>query len=340
MRKICRARSRISSPADPPGRKMSGDVRAAPGHERAGDEGASGEGAGDEARGLPPPGVRPRPEPRSLMLARGPSPRFRSSSRPIIARTAGDAAQCPHGLRPGSPAAHRGALHAHRARGHAARRKPRSRRPRLPSSSPPRSPWPARRSSTTTSNATSTGAWRAPARRPTASGRIGPRGALVAGLGAAAAGVLALWAVAGGLAALLALAGVAYYVVVYTLVLKPHMALSSIPGSLAGVFPALIGWAATGAPPSGALLFVCALIVVWSPPHFWALALAREDDYDASGVPTPVARYGARRHAPPDRRLRRGAHGRGRRHRSRRRGSSASSTRRRPCWPRPLSSGS
>ena len=70
------------------------------------------------------------------------------------------------------------------------------------------------------------------------------------------------------------------------------MALSSIPGGLAGVFPVLIGWAATGAPPSGALLFVCALIVVWSPPHFWALALAREDDYRASGIPTPRGRYG------------------------------------------------
>ena len=129
-------------------------------------------------------------------------------------------------------------------------------------------------------------------RRPTAEGRIGTRGALVAGLGAVAAGALALGAVAGGLAALLALGGAAYYVLVYTLVLKPRMALSSIPGGLAGVFPILIGWTATGAPPSGALLFVCALIVVWSPPHFWALALAREDDYRASGIPTPASRYG------------------------------------------------
>jgi protoheme IX farnesyltransferase len=129
-------------------------------------------------------------------------------------------------------------------------------------------------------------------RRPTAEGRIGTGGALVAGLGATAAGTLALWAVAGALAGGLALAGAAYYVLVYTLLLKPRMALSSIPGSLAGVFPILIGWAATDAPPSGALLFVCALVVVWSPPHFWALALAREDDYRASGIPTPAARYG------------------------------------------------
>jgi protoheme IX farnesyltransferase len=130
-------------------------------------------------------------------------------------------------------------------------------------------------------------------RRPTATGRIGPRSAAAVGLGATVAGALALWSVAGGLAALLALCGAAYYVVVYTLVLKPRSALSSIPGGLAGVFPVLVGWAATGTPAGAPLLFVCALIVVWSPPHFWALALAREEDYRASGVPTPVARYGA-----------------------------------------------
>lgn len=128
--------------------------------------------------------------------------------------------------------------------------------------------------------------------RPTASGAIGTRGALVAGLAAVAAGSLALWAVAGGTAAALALGGAAYYVLVYTLVLKPRMALSSIPGSLAGAFPILIGWAATGAPPSGEVLFVCALVVVWSPPHFWALSLARDDDYRAAGIPTPATRYG------------------------------------------------
>jgi protoheme IX farnesyltransferase len=128
--------------------------------------------------------------------------------------------------------------------------------------------------------------------RPTASDRLSRRGALAAGLVATTCGALALWAVAGGPAALLALAGAAYYVLVYTLVLKPHMALSSIPGGLAGVFPILIGWVATGAPPSGALLFVCALVVVWSPPHFWALSLARADDYRASGIPTPATRYG------------------------------------------------
>jgi len=129
-------------------------------------------------------------------------------------------------------------------------------------------------------------------RRPIAAGRIPARRALVLGLALVAAGSLALWAVAGGLAAGFALLGAAYYVVVYTMLLKPRAALSSIPGALAGVFPALIGWAATGAAWSGSILFLCALVFIWSPPHFWALALARGDDYRASGIPTPAVAYG------------------------------------------------
>ena len=131
-------------------------------------------------------------------------------------------------------------------------------------------------------------------RRPTASGRLRPGRALAAGLAAVAAGVLALWATAGGLAAVFALLGAAYYVLVYTLLLKPRTALSSVPGALSGVSPALIGWAATGTPWSGDILFLCAVVFVWSPPHFWALSLAREDDYRSSGIPTPAVRYGER----------------------------------------------
>jgi protoheme IX farnesyltransferase len=129
-------------------------------------------------------------------------------------------------------------------------------------------------------------------RRPTASGRVPPARAAVAGLGAVAAGAAALWAVAGGLAAVFALLGAFYYVVVYTLLLKPRTALSAVPGGLAGVFPALIGWAATGEAWSGAILFVCVLVPVWSPPHSWALVLALGDEYAASGIPTPPTCYG------------------------------------------------
>lgn len=131
-------------------------------------------------------------------------------------------------------------------------------------------------------------------RRPTASGALPPGRALTAALVAVTAGAVALWAVAGPLAAVLALTGAAYYALFYTLVLKPHTALSSVPGALAGVFPALIGWAATGQAFSAQVLFLCGVILLWSPPHFWALSLAREDDYRASGIPTPALRYGER----------------------------------------------
>jgi protoheme IX farnesyltransferase len=129
-------------------------------------------------------------------------------------------------------------------------------------------------------------------RRPTASGHIAPARAGAAGLAGVAAGALALWAVAGGLAAAFALLGAVYYVALYTLVLKPRTPLSAVPGGVAGVFPALIGWAATGAGWSGAILWLCVLIPVWSPPHSWALTLALADDYAASGIPAPPTRYG------------------------------------------------
>jgi protoheme IX farnesyltransferase len=129
-------------------------------------------------------------------------------------------------------------------------------------------------------------------RRPTASGRIPPARAALAGLAGVAAGTAALWAVAGGLAALFALLGAFYYVVVYTLLLRPRTALSAVPGGVAGVFPALIGWAATGAAWSDAILFLCVLIPVWSPPHSWALTLALDAEYRASAIPTPATAYG------------------------------------------------
>lgn len=129
-------------------------------------------------------------------------------------------------------------------------------------------------------------------RRPIAAGAVSPRRALAVGLAATAAGVLALWLVAGTPAAVLALCGAAYYVVVYTLLLKPHTPLSALPGGIAGIFPALIGWTAAGGGWSKDIVFVCVLIAVWSPPHFWALSLALRDDYASSGIPTPSVAYG------------------------------------------------
>jgi protoheme IX farnesyltransferase len=129
-------------------------------------------------------------------------------------------------------------------------------------------------------------------RRPTATGTLPPRAALAFGLIATAGGVAAVGACGGLLAASCAAAGALYYVVVYTMLIKPRTAFSALPGGLAGVFPALIGWTASGGGFDGRIVYLCALIAVWSAPHFWALSYALQDDYLASGVPTPPAVLG------------------------------------------------
>ena len=121
--------------------------------------------------------------------------------------------------------------------------------------------------------------------RPIPAGRIGVERALVfaALLGIAAFAILAL--LVNPLAAWLSLAGNAYYVLIYTVWLKRRTPQNIVIGGAAGAVPPLVGWAAVtgtlGAP--AILLFV--LIFLWTPPHFWALALMTETDYAKAGIP-------------------------------------------------------
>jgi len=128
--------------------------------------------------------------------------------------------------------------------------------------------------------------------RPIAAGRLSPAAGLAFGGLLTVLGVVAVWLCGGALAAAFAAAGAAYYVLVYTLLIKPRTALSSLPGGLAGVFPLLIGWTAAGGGLDGEIVYLCALVTLWSPPHFWALAFALKDDYVASGIPTPAVIHG------------------------------------------------
>jgi len=121
--------------------------------------------------------------------------------------------------------------------------------------------------------------------RPIAVGRVSP-GAGIAF--ATALGVLSfvlLYAFVNPLAAWLSLAGNVYYVVIYTLWLKRATTLNIVIGGAAGAVPPLVGWAAVthgiGSPAIG--LF--ALIFLWTPPHFWALALMANTDYHKANVP-------------------------------------------------------
>ncbi len=121
--------------------------------------------------------------------------------------------------------------------------------------------------------------------RPVAAGRIGVAGALVFATICGIAAFVLLYLFVDPLAAWLSLAGNAYYVVIYTLWLKRATPLNIVIGGAAGAVPPLVGWAAVthtlGAPAIG--LF--ALIFLWTPPHFWALALMADTDYDKAKVP-------------------------------------------------------
>jgi protoheme IX farnesyltransferase len=129
------------------------------------------------------------------------------------------------------------------------------------------------------------------ASRPVAAGRISPRRAVAFGLALSALAFAVLTIFANLLAAVLSLSGGAYYVLVYTLWLKRSTAQNIVIGGAAGAIPPLAGWAAAhGTLGLGAgLLF--AIVLLWTPPHFWALALLLSRHYEAADVPMmPVVR--------------------------------------------------
>jgi protoheme IX farnesyltransferase len=121
--------------------------------------------------------------------------------------------------------------------------------------------------------------------RPIPRGTIAPNQALMFAMLTGALAFLILNYLVNPLAAWLSLAGNAYYVFVYTMWLKRTTAQNIVIGGLAGAIPPLVGWAAVtgsiGAP--AVALFV--LVFLWTPPHFWALALMTNIDYDKAGIP-------------------------------------------------------
>jgi heme o synthase len=129
------------------------------------------------------------------------------------------------------------------------------------------------------------------AARPVASGRVAAPRALEFGLALSAASFVLLSTLVNPLTAAVALAGNLFYVLVYTRWLKRSTVQNIVIGGAAGAVPPLVGWAAaTGRLSAGALvLFV--IVFVWTPPHFWALAMLIKRDYASAGVPMlPVVR--------------------------------------------------
>jgi len=122
-------------------------------------------------------------------------------------------------------------------------------------------------------------------KRPLVTGAVKPAEALVFAIALEVAAFGVLWRFVNLLSACLALAAAVFYVVVYTIVLKRRSTQNIVIGGAAGAVPVLVGWTAVTDRLSLAPVVLFALIVVWTPSHFWALALKYRDDYAAAKVP-------------------------------------------------------
>jgi len=126
--------------------------------------------------------------------------------------------------------------------------------------------------------------------RPIATHQIPVRNALVFGLLLSFASLGLFWQV-NALVALLGLTAIVFYSVIYTLVLKPNTVQNTVIGGAAGALPALIGWVAADGSVGLPGVVLAVVIFLWTPAHFYNLALAYKDDYEAGGFPMmPVVR--------------------------------------------------
>ena len=122
-------------------------------------------------------------------------------------------------------------------------------------------------------------------KRPTVTQYISSRNALLFALTLAVLSCVLLSTFGCVLAAGLAMSGLAFYVVVYTLILKRRTWQNIVWGGAAGAFPPLVGWAAVTHHLNAFAWLLFAIIFVWTPVHFWALAILLKEDYSKAGVP-------------------------------------------------------
>ena len=127
--------------------------------------------------------------------------------------------------------------------------------------------------------------------RPLVTGELSKPEALVFAYATAFVSSAYLWFMAGWLSAVLSLSAIAFYVLVYTLLLKRKTPQNIVWGGAAGAMPVLIGWAAVTKDLSVASWLLFLVIFLWTPPHYWPLSMKYRDDYAAAGVPMlPVVR--------------------------------------------------
>jgi protoheme IX farnesyltransferase len=121
--------------------------------------------------------------------------------------------------------------------------------------------------------------------RPLPAGRMDRQSALHFGVGLGAFSVILMGLAANLLAAGILAVSILFYVLVYTVWLKRRTPQNIVIGGAAGAFPPLIGWAAATGHVAVLPVLLFALVFLWTPPHFWALALFMKSDYAAAGVP-------------------------------------------------------
>ncbi|MFM2350063.1 MAG: hypothetical protein RIR04_1029, partial [Pseudomonadota bacterium] len=137
------------------------------------------------------------------------------------------------------------------------------------------------------------------ARRPIPAGMILPGEALGFGMALSVGSVIMLWLATNWVAAALLAFTIFFYVVVYSIGLKRLTPQNIVIGGAAGAFPPMVGWAAMTGSVSVESFLMFAVIFMWTPPHFWALALFMKEDYSNAGVPMLTVTHGrksTRRH--------------------------------------------
>jgi heme o synthase len=123
------------------------------------------------------------------------------------------------------------------------------------------------------------------ARRPLARAAVPTRHALIFGLALSVASFAWLWWTTNLLSGLLAVGTIAFYVFVYTLLLKRRTSQNVVWGGAAGCMPVMIAWSAVTGTIEWPALVMFAIIFFWTPPHTWALAMRYKEDYQAAGIP-------------------------------------------------------
>jgi len=122
-------------------------------------------------------------------------------------------------------------------------------------------------------------------KRPLPDGRMDRQAALHFGVGLAAFSVILMGLAVNLVAAAILTVSILFYVLIYTVWLKRRTPQNIVIGGAAGAFPPLIGWAAATGDVAWLPFLLFALVFLWTPPHFWALALFVQTDYAAAGVP-------------------------------------------------------